>query len=426
MSAFSEIVYSFGGVALRLFALFVVIGQICFCVNAFLHRHKAAYRLSAILQLTVGAFWFFVLLDGSFNKDYVTRPRGYIAAVELVFDAPWIVVCIVNLLMAALCSLSLYRDERDHRTHLSPGAIKETVDRLPAGLCFAREDGVVLLKNQQMEALCAALCGRSLLDADVFRRAIEERGEAQDQARIVTLPDGRAILFREEAVTVDGEPLCQLSAYDVSERYQITAELKAKNQKLKEIQQRMKVFGAQTAELSVNEETLKARVTVHDEMGHLLLLGRNCPEHPAETDEEKLIQAQRYVHLLLMHEGEEPDRSGKNRIEAAVDAARALGVRVHITGDVPTDGAACALIGRAIRECAANAVKHSEGGSLFLTIGTGEDGLHVRLSADGKAPSEPITERGGLLNLRRSVENAGGTMKVTCEPGVTVSLSLPQ
>ena len=29
-----------------------------------------------------------------------------------------------------------------------------------------------------------------------------------------------------------------------------------------------------------------------------------------------------------------------------------------------------------------------------------------------------------LLNLRRSVENAGGKMTVTCDPGVTVSLTL--
>ena len=423
MSTFSEIVYGFG-VVLRLFALFIVIGQICFCVNAFLHRHAIAYRFLAILQSFVGAFWLFVLLDGSFNKDYVTRPRSYIAAVELIYDAPWIIVFIVDLLMAAVCCLSLYRDDRYRRTHLSRSAIKETVDKLPAGLCFAREDGVVVLKNQQMEELCTALCGRSLLDAGAFRHALEERGEVQDQARIVTLPDGRTMLFREEAITVDGAPFLQLSAYDVSERYQITAELKAKNKKLMELQQRMKVFDTQTAALSVNEEILKARVTVHDEMGHLLIIGRNYQEHPAETDEEKLIQAQRYVHLLLIHEGEERARSGKNCIEVAMDAARTLGVTVYITGDVPTDGTACELIGRAIRECAANAVKHSDGDSILLAIDTGKDCMKVKLSTNGRAPREPITEQGGLLNLRRSVENAGGKMTVTCDPGVTVSLTL--
>ena len=425
MSTFSQIVFSFGGIALRLFAILIILGQLYIIINAFMHKHRLWFRLLAAAQLLAGIVWLFLLLDGSFGKDYVVRDRAYPRLVSAVYASPWIVVLAVDLILAAICCMSLVRQVRYCRAHLSRIAVKETVDRLPAGLCFARSDGSVALKNQRMEELCVALSGKSLLDAAALREAVNNAGEAQDQARIVPLPQDTAMLFREEEITVDGEPFLQISAYDVSERYRIISELKANNKKLLDLQTRMKAFGARATELSMNEELLRARSTVHNEMGHLLLIGKNYLDDPSGTDEEKLILTQRYVHQLLMHEGEEQDSEGKSEIEKALDAARELGVSVRVIGDIPTGGAACEIIGDAVRECAANAVKHAAGDSLTLTLTRGEGSIRAVLHTDGSAPAGPITERGGLLNLRRRVESAGGTMTVTCEPGTVVRMTLP-
>lgn len=424
MTSFGEIVWDFGGITLRLFTILIILGQIYIVVDAFLQKRRARYLIFAFAQLFAGLFWLFLLLDGSFSDDYVVRERDYFPLIKSIYAAPWLVVLAVNLGLTALFCLSLYRDLHFRHTHLTHIAIKETMDMLPAGLCFASPDGSIALKNQQMEYLCMTLCGRSLFDADDFRQKLDEVGEAQNKATIVTLPNHRAVQFQSERILMNAKPFDQITAYDVSERYQITTQLKEKNRKLIEIQRRMKEYGAMTTQLAMNEEILRARITVHDEMGHLLLSGKYCLDHPDDTDGEKLIRLERYVHQTLMYES--LDSNGTVSIDSVIEAVGALGVTVDISGDLPTGEASREILCMAVRECAVNAVKHADGDSLSLSIDNSGTETTAVLHTNGTPPAEPIRESGGLLNLRRSVENAGGTMTITCKPQVTVWLVLPE
>ena len=422
MIPYSEIVFDTGGVILSVTGLLILLGQIYLTVSAFSVKRSVPLRLSAALQLSIGAVWFCLFLDGSFDPEYFERSRDFLPVTEWMFGSPWIVVAGVEAVLAVILAVSLTVIDRYRRRNISQSAIKETVDMLPVGICFSKPDGTVVLKNLLADSLCRELTGSPLNDAKIFRERIEEAGESSDVATIVVLPTGRVMMCRIGEITVDEVPYDQFVAFDSTELYQITSELREKNQKLLDIQSRMKAFGEMTARLAMTEEILRARVSVHDEMGHLLLSGKYCLDRPSESDRKKLLEMERYTHLFLTREGEEPNDALPNSIERAVAAAREMGVTVSVTGVIPTGKTACGLIDRAIRECAANTVKHAEGDRLKVIISREADRFRATLSGSGEPPGGPIRESGGLLNLRRSVEAAGGSMEISATPRVTVTM----
>ena len=321
MIPFSEIVFTAGGVLLRIFALMLLPGYIYCLISAFSRQKALGYKAVATILFLLAACWFCLLLDGSFYVAYFDRVRVYPAPVERLFGAPWIVVLAFDLLFAVLLGLALYDDFRLSRRQLSFGAVKETMDVLPVAVCFGSEDGAVMLRNLEANRLSYELTGKPLYNVYEFWRAIEERSERQDNARIVVFPDGQAVLFRRDEIMTDGAPYIQITGGDVTDRYRITADLKEKNQRLIEIRTRMKAFGEKAQELATAEEFLRARVSVHDEMGHLLLSGKIFLDKPDAVDREKLLEMERYTHLLLMHEGEE-SKEGVDTIKSAIMSAR--------------------------------------------------------------------------------------------------------
>lgn len=427
MTEFGKIVFDFIGIALRVCSLLIVIGQLYVATDVFLQRRSLGVRLLAAGQLLLGLGWFFVLLDGSFYVEWVETPRAYPFLVNLIYGSPWLVVAAVDLILAAVLIYSIFSVLRYRRLHLSRTAVKETLDMLPVGICFAREDGTVVLNNLQMERLSEVLTGRLLSDSPSFWQAVEEKGEAQDSARIVPLSDNRAVLFKKDSISSNGKPYTQITACDVSELYQITAELRSKNKKLIDLQTRMKAFSAMATRLAMSEEILKARVKVHDEMGHLLLSGKYYLDDPSASDPEKLMELERYTHHLLMREGEEPDDAKRDCIKKAAAIARSMGVSVSISGvlpEKPEKNEIRVLLAQAIRECAANTVKHAGGDRLEVILNASGESLTARLKGNGEPPAKPITESGGLLMIRRKTEAAGGRMRVSYEPQVVVELKV--
>lgn len=260
MTSFSQIVFEPGGVALSIFALLTLFGQICAVIAAFSQERSIILRLTMVLQLVLGLCWFCLLLDGSFTVDYFDRQRAYFGLTRLIFDAPWIAVAVTESIFAVFLVISLIILRRYRRSHLSNGAIKETVDMLPVGICFAKEDGTVVLKNLLADSICRELTGSALTDADRFWKQIEATGEKQNQVSIVVLPSGKAVMLERCDIEVDLERFIQLIACDISEQYRMTAELRDKNHKLLDIQQRMKAFGEMSLRLAMTEEILRAGI----------------------------------------------------------------------------------------------------------------------------------------------------------------------
>ena len=424
MNSFGEIVFSFGGTALRVHVLLLLFGQLYVLIGVFWQKLNLTARVLSVIQLFLGLGWFSILLDGSYYVEWVDTPRVYPYLVELIYGSPWIVVAAVNLVLTLVLSVCIYYLLRSRRTRFSDNTIKETLDMLPVGVCFAKEDGTVVLKNLKMEQLCSKLQESPLMDAEEFWKTVEKKSEAQNKARIVPISDSETVIFHRESIFSDGVRFTQITASDVSEEYRIISELRSKNKKLMDLQERIKAFSEMTTQLAMAEETLIARVTVHDEMGHLMLKGKYLLEHMDSADGEKLLELERSTHSRLTREGEAPAKAERDRCAEAINAVREIGVEVKLSGELPQGVTAQELLSRAIRECAANTVKHAGGDEVVLTITRNGGRIRAVLIGNGNPPSEPVVESGGLLNLRRSVEKNGGELIISAEPTVMITLLL--
>ena len=101
-------------------------------------------------------------------------------------------------------------------------------------------------------------------------------------------------------------------------------------------------------------------------------------------------------------------------------------VTLALDGVLPESGEARELIVSAAKECVTNCIRHAEGDRVELTIRTGEDGCTATFTNNGRNPSGPIREGGGLSSLRRRVERAGGEMRLSHSSRFALILNLPK
>ena len=150
-------------------------------------------------------------------------------------------------------------------------------------------------------------------------------------------------------------------------------------------------------------------------------MGRHYLNHPENTDVNRIYLATSQMNSFLLGEVQRPGDAMEDEMALALSLAGSIGVSVKITGEPPPDHGPRKLLADAVRECAANAVKHANGDTVFVAI----NGNTALLTNNGLPPKGPITESGGLLALRQRTEAAGGTMIVQSQPAFSLMLRFP-
>ncbi len=417
---------TYGGRLLVLCAVLLMTAQIFVCLQAQRqHRSRLSICFHALHAL-IGFSLTTCLLDGIYRLPDPDTPYARIApVVHLLFSLPWTVIMAAELISAMFLVIS-YRDNRYYaKTHLLSSSIKEAMDLLPAGICFGNENGAVVLTNLKMNKLCRDITGTGLTDTNAFWQELCRRGEDQNGQKIIKTTDGEALLFAKNEITVDGKAYDQIISSDVTGLYRITAELSDKNDRLRDIQIRMKAYQAQAADMVISQEILNARRIVHDDVGHALLAARYYFEHPESGNEPVLLSMMNQTNTMLLREAEQPDDMEHDRYLDALKMANAIGVTVEQSGKGPKGGSARDILGQTIGECAANTAKHAGGDRLIVTVKEREGGFSFTVTNNGTPPKEPIIETGGLLSLRHVIEKAGGSMTVDCVPSFRLVIWVP-
>lgn len=406
-------------------AIALVLGQLGLLMQSAQNKRT---RLLAALNLLLDFALLAVVMDCAYagiasaaDRALLFRPLQW-----ALFALPWGLYALCEALCAVLLLLSVRSLRRYRLSHLTPESIRRAVDLLPVGLCVSAPDGTVLLSNLKMNALCRTLCGGGLSDAGSFLRQLRERGEEQNGSLLVRTQDGEMWLFTEKRLTAEGQDFDQLTAADVTERYRIIEELREKNDRLLDIQQRMRAVSKQSADMFVAQEEAAARAALHNQLGQVLLMGRHYLRHPDSTDAKVMAVTTRQMNAFLLGEAEEPGWEHEDGLSSALLMAGSIGVTVTLSGPEPQDVARRELLALAIREGAANAIKHAEASALSVLL-TERDGTTVAaLSNNGRAPISPVVESGGLLALRRRVEAFGGRMEIQSVPRFLLTLELPK
>ena len=211
----------------------------------------------------------------------------------------------------------------------------------------------------------------------------------------------------------------------MTERYRIIEELRRNNAHLMELRSRMKAVSDLSGDMFIVQEESAARVALHNQLGQMLLMCRHYFEHEQDSDPAMVYMTARQMNLFLLGEAEEPVRVHGDDLQQALAMTQSIHVKVGITGDVPQEQSAREILSMAIRECAANTVKHAEGDSLTVDIVREDQSVVFILTNNGISPKTVITESGGLLSLRNSVESAGGEMLIESQPRFILTVRIP-
>ena len=404
-------------------SLLLVCGQLYVCILSLRQGRGAGYQALLLLHLALDLFCFMLVSHiGHVPSASTFGPTP--SFVTALCSLPWLLCLSVELLSAALLAFWVVDSLLWRRHRLSPNAIKEALDLLPAAVCFMREDGTVLLADLQMTALCRELTGQMLTDGRAFWDTASALAEPQGEQLLLRRGD-RVLLLDRQSLQVDGEPILQLTAVDVSERIRVSEELRRNNERLRALGQRMRAYQAQKADVLLSEELLATQVFLHDQLGHALLQARYYLEQPERVDVPDLLRSLRLVNAALLREQEDLSLQG-DPCETAFAMARAIGVEVRVVeGELPTERRLRLLLGQAVRECAANTVKHAGGDLLELRIRRDAGSWQLSLENNGRPPAGQIREAGGLLSLRRMTVSAGGEMQLQSHPRACVTLDLP-
>ena len=320
------------------------------------------------------------------------------------------------------------------RERIGRASIKESLDNLPSGICFADQSGLVILSNKQMYRLCYTLMGMDLQHISELLDALE-KPQAGIQSvgadtNVYRFPEGKVWKFTQSSITdADGNAYTQVLAVDVTALYEKGDELEQENRRLEEVNARARNLYAQLDDIVREEENFAVKTHVHDEMGELLGLTRNMLTQRELPPERLKALGKRWEHI-----GDTLGAVGKQAGDAfdsdktlaeLTEGIAGIGVALHVRGEFPQKSGAAYLLTAAVRECAINTVRHAKGSEMTVELTKTPHSLIAAITNDGLTPAGEVVEGGGLSALRRRIEGAGGAMQVESTPRFRLVITLP-
>ena len=426
-----EVFPSVPGMLIYITALILVLLQFAVLLHSMQDRSSRRDLYTAILHFGVSLIVIVLMLCAA-NAYKILDPGEVLEPGSLpdrIFSLPWIFFAAWDILASAMAFLHIRQHFRFSRSHLTPTAVKETLDWLPVGVCICDAEGTVLLSNLKINKLSQDLTQKHLFDSLAFWEQVTAKGTAQDQGYLLQTTDGQAYLFTKQTLSLHEagteKHFEQIIASDMTDAYQITQELTANNKHLKEVQYRMKAVAAYERSLIAAREIIKARTAIHNQMGSVLLSGKFYLDHPDGMNEAELLRLLEYNNYFLLREAENQEKEA-DALQKALKTAQRIGVTVEIKGPLPKQETARDILAQAVEQCAANTVRHAEGDCVTVTITEADTQLTAEFRNNGKAPEQPVTETGGLLYLRKAAESAGGTVTVQSAPVFVLTVTFPK
>ena len=328
-------------------------------------------------------------------------------------------VFLAALLMTTAVCVLLYRSVIAWRkTHITSASIKESVDGLPAGVCYYLEDGRCIFSNHRMNDLCFSLLGQTLQNGKALYAL------AKDEP-IHAMPDGTAVSFRHRLLTYEGAPLHELIADDITELYEKTEQLRDDNERSRRLAEDMRAYGETISDTVRQQEILQAKINIHDEMNRMILATGRAIQSGSDAERRETLKIWQNQALLLCKEA---DRREKSSTVSDLNAlAAVIGLRLIWKGMPQSrEIAVLTLFLAAAREAMTNAAKHAKAETLTIAVSEDAAALRAQFTNDGAPPAPEIAESGGLAVLRRRLEAAGGSMRIERAPGFCLAVSIPK
>lgn len=416
-------------IAFGIAAMFAMTGAIVLLISACALGQKRRYVLGAAVLCAAVLF----LFQGIADVNYLlSNGVPFALFARVTGEMPAVVLAVLLALAAGVEAAAMTDLARKRENTLTPNAIKESLDTLPDGICFFADDGQPLLVNTQMHRLSRSLFDTDLLNAERFWDGLKGKTFKADAQILQTEPTVTIRIgeesvwdFRRNRLRVGRSEISELVAFHVTEQYRLRRELDTRNQRLSQVNVRLRQYSQEVERVTAENEILNAKIQVHDDVGRALLAFRSYFAQPEESrNRESVLLLWRYTIGVLKKETV-PARQ-RDGWQLLQEAAKAVDVAIELNGKLPEAGTAREICMTALHECLTNTVKHAEGNRLFLSVREGPNGFTVELTNNGRQPKGEIRETGGLKNLRHTVESAGGEMTIETAPRFVVRLEIPK
>lgn len=345
------------------------------------------------------------------------RAPAHIPAISLWFEQqPVIFPLLIAAAIAAFFAMVITEEFKRRRNAITPSSVKESLDQLETGLCFSQMNGLVLLTNHRMNELSHTLFDTALQNANLFWEALVSGEPTNGTVRIAGgeqpefhLTDGTFWSFRREKL----RGVFQITAANTTRQHQLVDELQDKHRDLEAMNARIRSYGDKVDEYIIARERLETRVNLHGFLGQALLMTRHYLQYETGNPQRIIDIWQRNIDVLRMEA--EPQQE-TDTLVSLQNAAKAIGMRVHMQGQLPANVQIRKLIASMGAEALTNAVRHAGAKQLWIDVEETDTEYVIRYSNDGTIPTGPVTEGGGLSTARRKVEAAGGRMKIETSP----------
>ena len=338
------------------------------------------------------------------NRAYLEKPAALL---------------LIALVLTGIAVLEILSCIRTRNRSLTLMSVKECMDELPVGICFYWDGGLTKLTNRRMNSIACKLTGSGIMDADEFQKFVFSGKEAP----IIRTEGGAAYSFVHREDMLGGRTIHELLAFDVTQKYRLTEELREKQNKVQKINRRLKALNTSIQYIIMDRETLQIKIHIHDSFGKMLLMTRHFLTAPDQTDTKEMLSLWRRNIALLKNEERE---SWQEPCFFSLTHADSLGIRIELNGELPEDETLISVADTAITVHATNVLRHAEGDTAFVSIEKTPEGYVMRFTNNGTPPSAPVKESGGLANLRRLTEKIGGTMTINSSPQFEMILHLPE
>ncbi len=379
------------------------------------HYKAASFRLTAgeILEMLT----LFLLLD------YLTIQAGT-AEGQIRIGFPWILTVLPSLLLAFNTLVRFRREWVSANNSLSPMSVRQALDDFGTGVCYTDSAGRIVLMNRAMREMVSEVSensGELPQTMDEIRKTLEgfRDPETDDIYRM-----GESRICRIRSGEMDGglTGFVRMTAQDVTELYRAADVLEEENRKLEETNARMRTMFDRLSDRVREQEALELKMKVHNEIGSSLISISELMEKESPGDLDAQMRVLRNaVSYFTGDRKEEPKSFDEIRLQAAE-----LGVTLRLEGSLPANSPAATLTILAARECVTNCIRHAKGSEVRVKISETDHGYRISITNDGLPPAGRIREGGGLSALRRSVEDAGGSMRILDDPGFELLLELPE
>ncbi|MDL2323609.1 hypothetical protein LJC61_00460 [Ruminococcaceae bacterium OttesenSCG-928-A16] len=339
----------------------------------------------------------------------------------------------------------IFRRRTQHQKVLSPTSVREAIDYLPGGICFAAVNGRPILTNHKMNELVFRLTGHTIMNAETTWKELnilknangytklenpwlnqEHLGQASDDSIYFSHAGGSIWRFRKEELTEQTPHYIQLDVMEITELYHYSKELYDNNRRLAQQYARQQNLLANIVKINNDKEILSMKMRIHDDLGRSIITTKQYLNDQTLSENTPYL-AEIWKHTIRGLE-DFSQMSPQEDISPEIElrkAAEMIGCQIHFAGQRPTGRKATLLLYATVREALTNAVRHANANQLYVTLRHKNNSYHATIKDNGTMPVAQVQEGNGLGNLRRRLEQEGATLWVQHGQGVSLVVELP-